>query len=1080
MADQYKIGFHEYRDIYVHLFGTWAYRQDTEFTYTFENFFHPYVGELIEKLNKQSLRGMLDPQFHQSLSIEFFDSFYTRLASDVVKLNTFPKEIDLREGGPYAVYNWELLFHIPLAIAVHLSKNQRFAEAQRWFHYIFDPTSNDTSVPAPQRYWKFLAFRRDDDPTQIDNLLALLSKTDLTPEEALLRESILSGYEAIKNKPFQPHAVARTRHIAYQYCVVMKYLDNLIAWGDWLFRQDTVESINEATQRYVLAANLLGPKPQQLPQRGGIRPRTFMELRAAGLNELGNALVELEGKFPWNLETTPADGTDPDAPGPLFGIGRTLYFCIPRNDKLLAYWDTVADRLYKIRNCLNIDGVFRQLALFDPPIDPGMLVKAQAAGIDISAVAAGLNHPAGPVRASLLIEKALELCSEVRGLGAALLAAIEKEDGERLAQLRQTHEIRIHEMTQEVRFLQWKEAEARTEALLKSRAGALERYRYYARLLGLPLDSEAAPDTLAPDRRTLTEENFDEVYSSLVEQYDRPIATQNFPETGTMQEGRLHLYPGEYEELNGHADRSLVARISAASTEVITGGLSLIPTMHLKASYWGIGPDARIGGGDPLAAAGRAASSGFNIWAMIEDHLGANAAKKASYERRADEWLLQCNLAARELAAIGRQLIASLIAEQIAYRDYENAKRQIEHAQEVDRFLRDKFSNAELYGWMQGEISRLYYEYYRFAFDIARRAEQTMKQELMRPETDSVDYIRFNYWDGGRKGLLSGEALYLDVKRMELAYHDHNKREYELTKHVSLRRLDPAALLALKATGACEFSLPEWLFDLDAPGHYMRRIKSVSLSLPSVTGPYTSIHCTLTLVRSTLRRSSSLAEGRYARQGSDDSRFLDYYGSTQSIVTSSANNDSGMFETNLRDDRMLPFEGAGVESVWRLELPAGFRQFDYNTISDAVLHLRYRARQGGEPLAAAAVNHLETLVSEASASGLAILLSLPQDYPNEWHRFAAGDDDFTAVVKRDYFPYFTRGRQIAVESVRLYAIHGEELKSAEPPGIDPGALSDQLAEDGLFPLAFAADNDILVRERGTQAFVIVRYSLASV
>ena len=57
-----------------------------------------------------------------------------------MKVNRFPKEIDLREGGPYANYNWELLFHVPLTIAVHLSKNQRFAEAQRWFHYIFDPT----------------------------------------------------------------------------------------------------------------------------------------------------------------------------------------------------------------------------------------------------------------------------------------------------------------------------------------------------------------------------------------------------------------------------------------------------------------------------------------------------------------------------------------------------------------------------------------------------------------------------------------------------------------------------------------------------------------------------------------------------------------------------------------------------------------------------------------------------------------------------------------------------------------------------------------------------------------------------
>ena len=51
----------------------------------------------------------------------------------------------------------------------------------------------------------------------------------------------------------------------------MKYLDNLLAWGDSLFRQDTIESMNEATQIYVLAANLLGPKPQAVPPRGETR-----------------------------------------------------------------------------------------------------------------------------------------------------------------------------------------------------------------------------------------------------------------------------------------------------------------------------------------------------------------------------------------------------------------------------------------------------------------------------------------------------------------------------------------------------------------------------------------------------------------------------------------------------------------------------------------------------------------------------------------------------------------------------------------------------------------------------------------
>ncbi len=85
-------------------------------------------------------------------------------------------------------------------------------------------------------------------------------------------------------------------------------------------------------------------------------------------------------------------------------------------------WDIVADRLFKIRHCMNIEGVVRQLALFDPPIDPGMLVKAAAAGISIGSILSGLNQLIGPVRAPLLIQKALELAGEVRSLGSALLS----------------------------------------------------------------------------------------------------------------------------------------------------------------------------------------------------------------------------------------------------------------------------------------------------------------------------------------------------------------------------------------------------------------------------------------------------------------------------------------------------------------------------------------------------------------------------------------------------------------------------------------------------------------------------------
>ncbi|MEI7768417.1 MAG: hypothetical protein WCI67_00435 [Chloroflexales bacterium] len=1076
--------FHEtlaYREVEKFL-GATVSTQDTEFTYTFENFFHPFVGELIAQLNRTALPGMLDPNFlqglNQSPAAEFFEAFYSVLASDLVKIKHSPKQIDLSAGGAYANYNWELLFHVPLTIAVHLSKNQRFAEAQRWFHYIFDPTSND------RRFWRFLAFREAGAATQIDEQLALLSKPDseCSPTELELKGKLLQGYEAIKNKPFQPHVVARTRQLAYQYCVVMKYLDNLIAWGDNLFQQDTTESINEATQIYVLAANLLGQRPQRIPQAGSVRPKTFAELKKQGLDALGNALVELEGKFPLNLGQPQTTSAEPDATGPLFGIGRTLYFCIPRNEKMLGYWDTVADRLFKIRHCMNIEGVVRQLALFDPPIDPGMLVKAAAAGLDISSVVSGQNQPLSPARSLLLIQKALELCGEVRGLGAALLAAIEKGDGERLALLRQSHEANIQQMQQEVRFLQWASAQESIKSLITSRQAALERLHYYQRLLGLPSDPNAL-DTLPLDFSALdlNEANFVEAYATLVGQYDKALTLQALPQLSLTDEGRarLHLTTNEDDEFV-HLKASRDTGLAASVFHSLAGAFTPIPDAKGNLHFWGLGVTLDLKVGSALVAGARIAGDVLGIIAAWEHEQAGMASKTASYERRADEWMYQHNLAAHELMQLGRQILTALIAEQIAHREYLTIKQQIANAQEVDRFLHEKFSNAELYAWMQGEIARLYYEYYRFAVDTARGAERAMKQQLMREEVTKTDYIKFNYWDGGRKGLLSGEALYLDVKRMELAYHEHNKREYELTRHISLRQLNPAALLTLKATGACQVSIPEWVFDLDTPGHYLRRIKTVGLTIPCVTGPYTSVSCTLTLTKSSLRRSPLPGDG-YARQGSEDDRFVDYFSATQSIVTSSAQNDSGLFEANLHDDRLLPFEGAGAESAWKLELPTDFRQFDYRTISDVILHMRYTAREGGVPLRKGAVDSLKAMVAAVGTSGLGLLFSLRHDFSSEWAAFVKGAGDFAATIRKDYFPYLAENKVITITGFDLYGLTEKDSLQHHSVG-DAGvwdAATTALGEQRAFLFTAAADpvgpTQALARLADAEVWLIVRY-----
>src|SRR5262249_28837919 len=214
---------------------------------------------------------------------------------------------------------------------------------------------------------------------------------------------------------------------------------------------------------------------------------------------------------------------------------------------------------------------------------------------------------------------------------------------------------------------------------------------------------------------------------------------------------------------------------------------------------------------------------------------------------------------------------------------------------------------------MKREVKALYSRAFQLAFEVAKKAERALQNELGEP---TLTYIQYKYLDG-TEGLLAGEKLLFDIKTMEMAYHDLNQREYELTKHVSLRQVDPLALVQLRATGTCTFTMPEEMFDMDGPGHYFRRARSVAVTIPCMVGPYTSVSCTLSLQKSSIRTSADPGKA-YARQGSDDPRFNDFYGTLQSIVTSSAQADGGLFEPNTKPEGYSPFEGTGVAgSQWQ-------------------------------------------------------------------------------------------------------------------------------------------------------------------
>jgi len=953
--------------------------------------------------------------------------------TDVVQQPYPVCDLDFTSSGAYSVYNWELFYHIPMAIAIHLSKNQRYEDAQRWFHFIFDPT-DDSDGPTPERFWKVKPFQFTE-VKQIEEILVNLSSST----DSVLKQDTINSIGAWKDSPFRPHLIARYRQTPYMFKAVMAYLDNSIAWGDDLFRQDTGETINEAMQIYVLAALILGERPQAVPKKGSLAPLTYASRRDKW-DEFGNTLEKLESEIAFDLAPFPMTGGTNDQFATLRSIGTSLYFCVPRNDKLMSYWDTVADRLFKIRNSLNLQGIFRQLPLFEPPIDPALLARAAAAGLNIGAVVAGVNQPLPLVRFQLLVQKATELCQEVKSLGNNLLSAMEKEDNEAMAILRAKHEKVILGLAETVKYAQWQETIKNREGLETSLINAAQRYIYYERQLGKQESDIAIPELDALVAEGLTKFNF---MATEPDVKRRPVGVDIAQDLGASGGKIMSSYEAKELEAS-HSARDWQVRASATTT---AASLSYyIPTFHVDLQFWGLGGEI-VFGGQHIGPALQAIAEYQRSLSAQDSYDAGHAAKAGSYDRREQDWAFQSGTIAGEINQMFKQLRAAQIREYIAEREWHNHQQQMKHAQEIEDFLTNekngKKTNQAFYAWQKREVRGMYGQVFQFAYDVAKKAERALQHELGKPD---LTFLQFGYM-AGKEGLLAGEKLYFDLKRMEMAYLELNQREYELTKHVSLLQVNPTALLQLRTTGRCTVALPEELFDMDGPGHYFRRIKTVALSIPCVTGPYTSVNCTLMLTKSSIRKEVGVGDG-YARLGTEDSRYSDHYGSLQAIVTSTAQNDSGMFETNLRDERYLPFENSGVISEWNLELPADVRQFDYDTISDVILHIRYTAREGGGLLRKGAVDNLKTAIAEAQTVGSVRLFSMRHEFPTEWAKFKnakiggkSPTAELTLTLREEHYPFWSKGNLEVIKRVDLFADTKNAVSiSYKSDGTEPQAL----------------------------------------
>lgn len=966
-------------------------------------------------LFNKGLENLLSINFQKEMKEKSIDKvIFASNESEVIDAtNTNTLDLD----GAMGVYLREIFFHIPYLIANHLNSQGRFKDAERWYKFIFNPTATydlsqmppELSTEAQKKCWK------------LDQKWQYIEFRNLGVES--LKEQLNNNIaiEEYKKNPFSPHAIARLRMSAYQKSIVMKYVDNLVDWGDELFAKafsaSNSEYLREATLKYITAQDILGERPADIGDCGEEKDKakkTFTHIKN-NLSKASNFLVEIESKniflplikrvsaineSPHLLLTTTDTAVMRETKKiarhtpKLFGFSddlfknirnqqeeaerlfiemkenkplskkdihtgfldkpvkmipswgwsfttQSLLFCVAGNIKMVKYWDKVDDRLYKMRHCMDLNGVVRQLPLFSPPIDPALLAKGKAKGISLDNILSTMSAELPPYRFQYLIEKAKAYASTVQALGSALLSALEKRDTEELTRLRNTHQKTILNLTRETKERELQIAQQSITTLELRQSGTEYRKAYYEELISSGLNAG----------------ELIQIGSKLIS-----LRFQKLSLTINAATALAHLIPQ-----------------LGAPTSMKYGGKEAGDSLHEVAGV--------------LSGA-----AGFS------DSIGSLAAMGANYDRREEGWEHQKGLADNDLKVIKQEIEVAKLRQEIAESSLELHKVTQDQHDEVMDFFDDKFSNLGLYTYLSSSLQQLHRDAYNNALAMAQLAEQAFRFERA-GEDISIN----TEWNVSRSGLLAGEHLSSSLQQMEKRFIETNTRKLEINQNFSLMQIDPTALIKLKQTGSCQFELPEFYFDMYYPGQYRRKVQAVRISIPCVVGSYTNVSAKLTLINSYIRKDPKLDE---------ELKHVPQSG-IKSIATSNAQGDAGVFDLNFRDERYLPFEGAGAISEWKLDLPSQFRPFDYTSISDVILTISYTAEDDDKLREAVEENNDDannTLVNIASNTPFIRAFSLRNDFSSEFHQLTQSSigEKITFNIDDRHFPLFFQGEGITV------------------------------------------------------------------
>lgn len=926
-----------------------------------------------------------------------------------------------------AEYLGEAYYFLPMWIARQLCRAGHYDEALDWYRLVYD-----YSLPS-------------------DRKIAWILRAEEDRQNAGQREG--SWLDSLN-----PHRIARYRENAYTQFTLFFIARCLLDYADDEFARDTGESLQRARTLYETALDILQTdvlKELQDPceqlkvevkeriltsvdgdESGGVGRslhrkvdrinsadvlrRLNSELAEVGVNGEGEQIARvtklvsgavkdgrarslgaslelhdaaeraafrslmanerIAARYRRSQQPLRTDGTDGSSPN---SSVRTvsLAFCAPGNPLLDTLRRRAELNLEKIRTCRNFAGIRRELEPYAVPT--GVESAAPSLGGDgVMGDARRTNIQPTDYRYDTLIARTKEFVNLAQQIEASFLSALESRDKEayKLLQARQDLEL-AHE--------------------------------------GVRLESLRVQK--ARDRVQLSELQKEKAQIR-VNEY------QDMIETGLNKWEEKMI--SEYKAARLWRKNAALTQENLRNIQYLFGGVSANP-VSLAATLVSL----------PAYAINSSRLKREQRRAIEAEFAAQIASVRASFTRRKRRWEMQKAIASQDVEIRSQQIDIARQTVDVIRQQREIAGLKTDHAEDTIEYLQDEqFTNVELFEWMTDVLEGVYRYFLQQATTLAKLAERQLAFERQQlPQ----QFIQSGYWHApregqtnvspneetpDRRGLTGSARLLRDIYQLDQYAFRTDERKRQVSKTISLAQLTPFELQQFRETGVLSFRTDRELFERDHPGHHLRLIKNVSVSVIALTPPTDGIKAEL--------RNSGISR---VVTGGPPFRTEVIRRDPETITLSSPQNETGVFQLKPEGEKLNPFEKTGVDTSWELRMPKAANAFDYDTIADVLLTINYTALQS-DTYRQQVIKRLDPEQSGQRA------FSFTDEYADPWydlHNPAQTDNPMTVRFETRRVDFPPNLEDVEIENVLLYYVTED--------GVDTEDLKTTLAftpEDG--------------------------------